>query len=44
MKINNNLIDHGTILWTNPNPTSDFSAQSIALSSSDYDMLMWAHS
>lgn len=41
MKINNNLIDHGTILWTNPSPTSDFSSQSIALSSSDYDMLMW---
>ena len=38
MKINNNLIDHGTILWTNPNPTSSFSAQTITLNSSDYDM------
>lgn len=27
------------ILWTNPNPTADFSAQSINLSSSDYDVL-----
>ena len=29
----------GTILWTNPNPTSDFSAQSVTLSSSNYDIL-----
>ena len=31
----------GTILWTNPNPedSSGFSAQTIALSSSDYDIL-----
>jgi hypothetical protein len=28
----------GQILWTNPNPTSNFSAQAITLSSSDYDM------
>lgn len=28
----------GTILWTNPNPTSSFSAQNITLNSSDYDM------
>lgn len=26
------------ILWTNPNPTSSFSAQTITLNSSDYDM------
>lgn len=29
----------GQVLWTNPNPTSDFSAQTITLSSSDYDLL-----
>lgn len=29
----------GNILWTNPNPTADFSAQNITLSSDDYDML-----
>lgn len=29
----------GHILWTNPNPTSDFSPQSITLSSDDYDEL-----
>lgn len=28
----------GQILWTNPNPTSNFVAQTITLSSSDYDM------
>lgn len=33
----NNL--KGQILWTNPNPTSDFSAQAITLSSNDYDVL-----
>lgn len=36
----NSLKDYftGTILWTNPNPSaSDFSAQSITLSSDDYD-------
>lgn len=27
----------GTILWENPNPTTDFAAQDITLSSSDYD-------
>ena len=32
----NNL--KGQILWTNPSPTSDFSAQAITLSSNDYDM------
>lgn len=30
---------NGTILWENPNPTADFTAQTITLSSSDYDML-----
>lgn len=29
----------GQILWTNSNPTSEFSAQTITLSSSDYDLL-----
>lgn len=29
----------GTILWTNPNPTSAFASQTITLSSDDYDML-----
>lgn len=29
----------GTILWTNPNPTSAFGPQNITLSSSDYDCL-----
>lgn len=28
----------GFILWTNPNPTSNFAGQTITLSSSDYDM------
>jgi len=28
----------GTILWTNENPTSSYSAQNIILDSSDYDM------
>lgn len=34
MKINNDLIKTGTILWTNPNPTNNFPAQTIALSDS----------
>lgn len=34
-EINTNL--GGIILWTNPNPTSSFAAQTITLSSSDYD-------
>lgn len=29
----------GTILWTNPSPTADFSAQTITFSSDDYDVL-----
>ena len=29
----------GTILWTNPNPTNDFSTGNITLSSNDYDVL-----
>ena len=33
----NNLV--GKILWTNPDPTSEFSAQTITLSSNDYDLL-----
>lgn len=28
----------GKIIWTNPNPTSAFAAQTITLSSNDYDM------
>lgn len=31
----------GNILWTNPNPTNDFSGQNIILSSDDYDVLEW---
>lgn len=31
----------GTILWTNPNPTSNFGSQTITLSSGDYDVLEW---
>lgn len=31
----------GNILWTNPNPTANFSEQYINLSSSDYDVLEW---
>ena len=30
---------NGTILWTNQNPTANFVAQTITLSSSDYDIL-----
>lgn len=29
----------GIMLWTNPNPASEFEAQNITLSSSDYDVL-----
>lgn len=29
----------GTILWTNPNPTSNFDGQNVNLSNSDYDVL-----
>ena len=29
-----------TLLWSNPNPSSDFNAQTITLSSDDYDFLM----
>lgn len=29
----------GTLLWTNSNPTNDFTPQTITLSSSNYDML-----
>lgn len=29
----------GTILWTNPNPSSSFAEQTLTLSSSDYDVL-----
>lgn len=32
---------NGTILWTNPNPSLEFTPQTITLSSSDYDMLMF---
>ena len=31
----------GEILWTNPNPTSNFGSQTITLSSGDYDVLEW---
>lgn len=31
----------GQILWANPNPTNNFDAQTITLSSDDYDILEW---
>lgn len=34
MKINNDLIKLGKKIWTNPNPTSNFGAQTITLSES----------
>ena len=41
--VNNNANElsnsQGTILWTNQNPTNDFSSQTITLSSSDYDYI-----
>lgn len=41
--VNNNATElsklQGTILWTNPSPTSTFNAQTITLSSNDYDVL-----
>lgn len=30
-------------LWTNPSPTASFAAQNVALSSSDYDLLLFVH-
>lgn len=33
----------GTRLWTNPNPSSEFSPQNITLSSNDYDELEWVY-
>lgn len=40
--VNNNATEltniTGQILWTNPNPTSNFVAQTITLNSDDYDM------
>lgn len=33
------LNNNGTVLWTNPNPNSNFSSQNITLNSSDYDVL-----
>lgn len=32
-------IDTRTLLWTNPNPTASFSAQSISVPCSDYDFI-----
>lgn len=37
--INNNFESKSKLLWTNPNPTSAFNAQTVTLSSSDYDVL-----
>ena len=34
-----NDVPHYTLLWTNPNPTSSFSAQTISLDLSKYDMV-----
>ena len=36
--VDNNIISR-RILWTNPNPTSDFASQNIILDSDDYDVL-----
>ena len=33
----------GTILWTNPNPISDFAEQEITLNDDDYDLLEWIY-
>lgn len=41
LQVDGKIIDGGTILWTNPNPTSSFSSQTITLSSGDYDILEW---
>lgn len=40
LQVDGKLIDGGKILWTNSNPTSEFSSQNITLSSNDYDMLL----
>ena len=34
-----NDVPHYTLLWTNPNPTSEFSAQTISLDLSKYDAI-----
>jgi hypothetical protein len=43
--VNNNATELSNIklniLWSNPNPTNNFSAQSITLSSNDYDYLIF---
>lgn len=36
--INDNVMDKGTILWTNPNPTNDFIEQDITLTTNDCDV------
>lgn len=36
-----NRKNSGTILWSNPYPSSQFTQRSITLSSSDYDFLEW---
>lgn len=35
----NPKLSGGKVLWSNPNPTSNFNAQTINLSSNDYDVL-----
>ena len=38
-----NDVPHYTLLWTNPNPTSSFSAQTISLDLSGYDAVKIVH-
>lgn len=37
--VDTNFIQKGEILWTNPNPESNFDPQTITLSDNDYDVL-----
>lgn len=38
LQVGGKVIDGGKILWTNPNPTNNFSGTTITLSSDDYDV------
>ena len=41
LQVGGNIIDGGTVLWKNTNPSSSFSSQNITLNSDDYDLLLW---
>lgn len=41
--VSNGFQSKGTILWTNPSPTSSFASQTITLSSDDYDFLLFVY-